>query len=37
MSIPAKGMLTDSHGNPLSGYTVKAFDENAWFAFPTMT
>ena len=33
MSFATKGTLTDSHGNPLSGYTAKAFDENAWFAF----
>jgi cholesterol oxidase len=33
LSFLIKGTLTDSNGNPLSGYTVKAFDENAWFAF----
>ena len=33
MSFLIKGTLTDSEGNLLSGYTVKAFDENAWFAF----
>lgn len=33
MSFLIKGTLTDSKGNPLSGYTIKAFDEDAWFAF----
>src|SRR5215204_1127379 len=33
MSFLIKGTLNDSNGNPLSGYTIKAFDEDAWFAF----
>src|SRR5687767_10441335 len=33
MSFLIKGTLTDSNGNPLSGYTIKAFDEDPWFAF----
>lgn len=33
MSFLIKGTLADSDGNPLAGYTVKAFDEDAWYAF----
>src|SRR5437870_3197884 len=33
MSYQIKGKLTDSDGNPVSGYKVKAFDEDAWYSF----
>jgi hypothetical protein len=37
MSFLIKGMLTDSNGNPLSGYTVKAFDRMHGLHFKMMT
>jgi choline dehydrogenase-like flavoprotein len=33
MSYNVKGKLTNPQGDPISGYTIRAYDEDPWYAF----